>query len=423
MNVTFFFPYPHISGIPVLFSNIANYLVKNSHYTIYIIDYENGALINNCIRHERLIFKPFYDFKKCYINYETFLILQAGPPYKLRKELIINSNNIKIIEWSAYEFNLIPFLSKFKFIRNLQIASTNFYKFSNLFNISKIKNTKNWIDFLISKKAIHFMTNHIYETPKKFLNLDENLTPSFIPNFSFGELIFDKNLIKKKSIEAKLILNLAWVGRIVDFKVHILNYSLKSLSKYSEKNKRKIFFHIIGDGPAHRLIEFNCSNSFFKIINVGRLNKNKIDNYLQENIHSVFAMGTSAIDAARLGLPVILLDQSLIKIRKDYVFRYLFEATGFDLGHPLIKSDFICNNNSIDIIINDLSNKYVEVGIKCYDHFKNNHSIEIVIKKLLKSLKNKNYYTIDEVPKNMRIQGFFRLLYLLYVQYIKKKYY
>ena len=267
------------------------------------------------------------------------------------------------------------------------------------------------------------MTNYIYETPKKFLKLDENLTPSFLPNFSFGELIYDKNLIVKKSIEAKLILNIAWVGRIVDFKVHILNYSLRSLSKYSEKNKRKIVFHVIGDGPAHSLIEFNYSNSFFKIINVGRLNKNKIDNYLQENIHSVFAMGTSAIDAARLGLPVVLLDQSFTKITNDYVFRYLYNAIGFDLGHPLIKSDFQNNNNSIDIIINDLSNTYVEVGNKCYNYFKNNHSIEIVINKLLQSLKNNNYYTIDDIPKKMRIQGFLRHLYLFYVQFIKKKYY
>ena len=62
-NITFFFPYPHISGIPVLFSNLTNHLLETNKSFINIIDYKDGALINSCDEHPRLNLIEFKDFE------------------------------------------------------------------------------------------------------------------------------------------------------------------------------------------------------------------------------------------------------------------------------------------------------------------------------------------------------------------------
>ena len=90
MNITFFFPYPHISGIPVLFSNLTNYLLRDNQHEINVIDYRNGALIRSCAASPRLNFIEFKDFENCIIDFDTHLIIQAGLPSKLRKELKIS---------------------------------------------------------------------------------------------------------------------------------------------------------------------------------------------------------------------------------------------------------------------------------------------------------------------------------------------
>ena len=420
-NVTFFFPYKQISGIPVLFSNIANFLIKNSKINVNIIDYKDGALIRNCIAHERLNFIEFKDFLPCKINFNTCLILQAGLPYKLRKELIIGEK-VKIIQWAAHEFNLVPFISRFNYIRKIQEKYRIVYTLFCIINFKKFNTLKQWIPEMINRGSIVFMTQCIYETTREYLNFKEPNNINFIPNISDGLFEYNKESVNRKAEEVKVIIEIGWIGRLADFKIHILNYSICSLSKLANKKKIKINFHIIGEGEFDNLLSLNLENEYFSIINVGSLEKNQVDLYLEDNLHCLFSMGTSAIDGARLGLPIVLLDQSYLPILNDYKFKYLFNATGFDLGHPVTSNDFESGNDSLNKIIDDLVNDYYNISTKCLNYFNKNHKIDIVVNNLLE-LFQENYYSIHEVPKEIYRQGIFRKLYLFYLKKVKKSYY
>ncbi len=420
-NVTFFFPYKQISGIPVLFSNIAKFLIKNSKINVNIIDYKDGALIRNCVPNERINFIEFKDFVPCNINFNTCLILQAGLPYKLRKELNIGEQ-VKIIQWAAHEFNLIPFISRFNFIRKIQEKNRIFYFLFCILNFKKFKTLKQWIPEMINRGSIVFMTQCIYETTREYLKFKEPHNIKYIPNTSDGLFEYNNESVNRKAKEVKDKIEIGWIGRLADFKIHILNYSISSLSKLAIKKKIKINFHIIGEGEFHNLLSLNSENEYFSIIKVGSLEKNQVDLYLENNLHCLFSMGTSAIDGARLGLPVVLLDQSYLPILSDYKFKYLFNSTGFDLGHPVTSEDFEKGNNSLNQIIHDLVNDYYCISSKCVNYFNKNHKIEIVVNNLLE-LFQENYYSINEVPKEINKQGFFRKLYFFYLEKVKKSYY
>lgn len=420
-NITFFFPYPYISGIPVLFSNIANYLAQKDNITINIIDYENGALKLSCLKHRRINFIVFNDFEACKIDYKTCLIIQAGIPYKLRSELKIGPE-VKIIQWAAHEYNLVPFIFKLKFFRNLQERYHWMYLAVCLLNYHKYKILSKWVLKMINQGAIVFMTECIYKTTKNHLKFKQPDRITYMPNLSDGKNAYDEQSIILKSKEISEILHICWVGRIADFKVHILNYSIQSISKLALKIKKHICFHIIGEGEYLKELNLNCANDFFKLKNVGKLEKSEVDYYLQKHIHCLFSMGTSALDGARIGLPVVLLDQSYIPIKPGYKFRYLNTVTGFDLGHPINKDDFEEGNNTLQVIIEELISDYRKVSNRCLEHFNENHTIQIVTEKLLKQF-DENYYRINEVPVELLKQGIGRKIYYYYKKNIKKNFY
>tara|TARA_B100001057_G_scaffold184276_1_gene185004 strand:+ start:17500 stop:18768 length:1269 start_codon:yes stop_codon:yes gene_type:complete len=422
MNITFFFPYPYISGIPVLFSNLTNYLLKDNKHEINIIDYKNGALIRNCKPNLKLKFIEFKDFESCVLDFETNLIIQAGLPHKLRQELKI-SKKVKILQWAAHESNLIPYLSRFNFILKIQQSNLIIHKIFHMINRKNYKILSMWVSKMIDRGSIVFMTEEIYNNTIKYLFLKDSNSVTYLPNFSFGDINYNYKIINRKSKKIINEINLAWVGRIADFKIHILNYSIKKLCNYSLKTKTKINFHIIGTGKLKSKLRFDFQNQYFKIVELGAVEKSEVDKYLQTNIDVMFSMGTSALDGARLGIPVILLDQSNVEIKDGYIFKFLFDSKGFDLGHPVSKLDFKIGNNSLEKIIKGLKSNYKILSKKTLKYYNENHSIEIVSKKLINLINNNSVYFLDEIDSTLFKQSLLRKLYFFYLRKIRKSYY
>jgi hypothetical protein len=422
MNITFFFPYPYISGIPVLFANLTNYLLKDDKHEINIIDYKNGALIRSCKPNSKLNFIEFKDFESCIIDFETHLIIQAGLPYKLRQELKI-TDKVKILQWAAHESNLVPYLSRFNFILKVQNSNLIIHKVFKLINNKAYKILSSWISMMINRGSIVFMTQEIYNNTTKYLFLKNTHSVTYLPNFSFGETNYNEQIIINKAKKINQELNLSWVGRIADFKIHILNYSILKLSDYAFKTQTKINFHIIGSGEFERILNLDSQNKYFKIIKVGALEKDVVDKYLEKNIDAMFSMGTSALDGARIGLPVVLLDQSVTKVKDGYIFKFLFDSKGFDLGHPISNSDFKIGNKTLENILSEIIKNYKDVSKKTLDYYIENHSIESVSKKLLNLINNNSFYSLNDIDKSLMRLSLSRKLYLFYLKNIKKSYY
>ena len=148
---------------------------------------------------------------------------------------------------------------------------------------------------------------------------------------SGGITQFTSSVLDRKIAEIEETVEMAWVGRIGDFKVHILNYTILQAAAWAEKLKRKTRFHIIGGGEFGDILDTSISNNYFSIINVGGLEKNDSDKYTLDHVHILFAMGTSSIDGARVGLPVVLLDYTYTPVKVPYVFRYLHHTKNYDL--------------------------------------------------------------------------------------------
>jgi hypothetical protein len=165
-------------------------------------------------------------------------------------------------------------------------------------------------------------------------------------------------------------------------------YTIKKLSSLAFAQKKKIRFLIIGEGPFKREISaLNVNHEWFSIEMIGSLKPDVLDNYLMEHTDVLTAMGTSALEGAKLGIPTILLDISYYPVKGDYNFRWLHETKNFDLAHDITQLDLKEGNLSLNNMLNDLHSNYQALSTKALEYFLKNHEMKIVLDKFVLKVK------------------------------------
>jgi hypothetical protein len=396
-NFCFFFPYHEDSGVPVLFYRIANIIASLSHENkVSIIDYENGAMARHMHNLPNLKHIVFHDNVDVIPPEDAILIMQSDVPYYWPSKLKPTVNT-RIFFWNLHPRNFVPSLLPFPVIREWPFKSFKLYKLLTKLFPTTIKNLQDFVNLLIVNNAISFMDQTNNDYTQKYLFLKDKIisylpVPIPIPISS----IEINNSGKKRNNNG---INVCWIGRICDFKVHIMVYICNKLKVVAEQLEINLNFHIVGDGPFMKHAQENIVTSdFFKVSYIGALPHGKLANYISENVDIVAAMGTSALEGAALGKPTILLDFSYSKIEVNYQFRWIFETINYDLGHEISKKDIDNKGESLLQMINEVITNYDDISKKCYDYCYINHNIDNIVNKLI-DLANQSTLTYGMINK------------------------
>jgi len=376
-SITFFFPYYDVSGVPILFLNLAEFISAHYNYDVYIVDYKNGYMSCNRKKESKVKLIEFENGKFVRIL-DTILVMQAILPYAIRPELLI-SKNTKLFFWCLYPDIFFPFVFPFNFISKFVKSKFKLYKLIlKLFYRNTIKKIKKFVTEMNDCKTLIFMDSSNLDRTNEILELKLN------PDIYLPILCKSSGSVVNKSVFNKKDLNISWVGRICDFKVYILKYTIEKLIEIAEKQKKNIVFHVIGNGDKKYLIEnIKVKSKYFNLKIVGVIPKNQLDQYLIDNIDINAAMGTSALESAKLSIPTIVLDISHKEILGDYIFRWLHDTTNFDVGHNISSLDFENDNKSLEKMLKHFEQEKKILENKSYQYFQNNHTIESVSSKLI----------------------------------------
>lgn len=368
--IVFYFPYKEgPGGVNVLFLRLSDYLADNSDHEIFIADYENGYMVthNTNKRVRELYLKPD---EPLLFPEDAIIILQSLPPWHLPKELKFTLKT-RLIFWNLHPHNL---LWDFK-LDNLSRPLSN--KLKTVYSIYLIKQ---FISELLKYNALIIMDGENKQATEAIINkyiYDSILVPVPTEYLNRQSFSFSNNF--------------AWLGRLADFKISILIETIKKLAEYALKKKFKINFMIIGDGPDKNIIVKSVElykNKYFKVNFVGEIDITNLETFLINNVSVLFAMGTSALDGARLGIPVVLLDFSYKPLKGDYIFRFLYETKNFTLARDIGDWAYESGNTSLENIIYNLLNDYDKISNKCFEYVKQNHEIDVVAKKFINLINN-----------------------------------
>ena len=376
-KIVFCFPYRGVGGVSLLFLRIAEHLASMTQYEVYCIDYIDGFISKN-VNTNKVHMLFYSDSIVVDVPEKSAIVFQTMTPWSIFPNIKIPMES-KVFFWNCHPNNLIPtiplinnFLQKHNAYRNFMLKT--------IFLTYWLKCNR-FLGLMIENNAIAFMDSaNKKNTESVFFPIEEN---GFLPIPALdGEL--------KKYPNDKLMIsdtiNMSWIGRIVDFKYHILFFTLKKLNYISKNFSKKIIFTIIGDGDYLDKLKketFSFKNIEFHYIE--NLSSKELNDFITTSTDLVFAMGTSALESAKFGIPTVLLDISYFPINFDYKFRFLYESDGATLGEVLrynfilFDRTFLKKNDSdnLENLIIGLINDYQTISEKTRYYFHKNLCIII----------------------------------------------
>ena len=370
-NICFMQPAYNIGGGPLIEVNIAKYLVKHTDLNVYFCDFENGYATN--------LLQDTPEVKILTYNEKDILF-----PIQKKSIIFTNSTRAILLKQMHPENKLIFW----------HYETINCGWNSVFINHEAAK----YLSLLKKENAICY---HDW-SGKDSLNRFQNVG---LTNKDYLYITLDK---KNKECSKNLIdennINIAFLSRLALDKIQSLFYLIKNFADYKTDKKKRL--HIIGDGRSRRIVENFCKNyeNEIEFIFTGTINREKLDDYLINNVDILFGVGTCILESAALKMPSVMLligskrfeDEDAIWLynSKEYCVGIL-QKEKFDFAQPLTPISKILDSVYIE------NNKAAE-GLKCYEYFIKNHTnYDELILNFLQMLIN-DTLTFDKLKRTIK---------------------
>lgn len=400
-NVIFYFPYRNVGGVSILFLGFSKLLTFK--FNVFLVDFRDGYIGSRVP--EGVNFMDIEKVEKYPDN--SVVVFQSVPPWRI-KDLSKFTNNTSFFYWNLHPRNFEPFNVKFntegknilhKFVLKALMTVQGYNK----------KKLKNVIRYFSESNALFFMDEENFLSTKNFFP-DIDIKEKYLPCF----LIPDS--AEKKFFSTKKTYNFCWVGRIVDFKVHILNHLLERLSIFNPTDF-DFYFTIIGTGDGIKTLQDHIANLniLYKINFIEDLPHEQLGHYLIQNCDVLFAMGLSALEGASRKIPTFLVDFSFSPIQFKYRFKYIFEQEKFNLGCQINDSHREADSSFESKILNVISS-YESIADQCYNYWQSNHSGNKTVEIFKESLAFNTTSKSDIFLKRMNFPDLFTFLYFSMVR-------
>jgi len=365
--IVFIFPYRDgPGGVNVLFLRMAEYLVGHTDRKIFIVDYPDGYMTHNR-KDSRVEIIPYHPGEKTYLPPDSVAIFQAVPPWHAWRGIYGSSAKTRFLFWHLHPRNFF-----WNFARR---PGKEPLPWRNPGAMGLLFFVKNFLSQLIDRRGLVTMDG---ENQSAIAELAGN-TASTVP---YLPVCVDGFLAP---VETTFKGNIGWLGRLADFKVPILIHSMERVAELANLYQKRFVFHIWGKGPMENDVHSaarRLESEFFRTEFYGEIAMTDIPT-IRDRVEVIMSMGTAALDGARIGLPVILLDYSYEHIAGRYVFRWLHEAQNYSLGREIVPDMLDDHDESLDRMFRQFDTDYQRVAAASHGYCVSEHSVSAVAERLL----------------------------------------
>lgn len=383
LKLYFCFPYHGVGGVSLLFLRVAEFLAQRGLAECHLVDYADGFMAKN-LRDSCVILETYQDHDSpVVIPPGAIAVFQSMTPWSIFPGIRIDPDS-RILFWNCYPFNLIPVFPGLRRTMQHRPALARLI-LASLLRPYRQK-MRRLVDVMLAKDALVFMDSTNVNTTCRYLGITIP-KPHYLPiPVPVSE---DKRAILMGRDFHGHGLRVVWVGRVVDFKFFILQRSLIELDRLQPRLGMEIRITLVGSGNyLQALSEVVSRLPHLRCEFVDHVAPGDLDEFLISRADLLLAMGTSALEGARLGIPTLLLDVAHGPVSADYVFRWLYERQGYTLGNIISDDDYVSGNTSLADRIDKLISNFPQISARCRNYFTDHHEMSSVGGKLLEILEN-----------------------------------
>lgn len=413
-SIYFIFPHQGVGGVSILFLRLAHKIAADTDYKCVLVDYPDGYMAKRANR--KLVDVLHYtDEGICTINHNALVLFQSMTPWSIFPNLRI-SPEANVVFWSCHPMNFavdMPGVRNFSYKEHPAIKAINNFLLLRF----RVKVSK-FITYLDARHGLVFMDKPNFIAASEFSGTTLS-DPRYVPIPAPS-----KHLISRDDPVGGKGIHFCWVGRIVDFKYFILERFIEDLSQISALGLQTapISLTIVGTGSHWaRLRRYALEKNHISVMFIETMDESEIDSFLTSDVDILAAMGTSALEGAKYGVPTILLDFSYKAVDGSYIYDWLFHRDGYSLGDDV--ANLIKNGDSVgslNSLINEFTIDASKIRTKTYSYFKKNHSIDIVAKKLLSALDDSTVHWGDLERSGLIKPGFIYRFFQKFKRYLKR---
>lgn len=383
-KIILYFPCRGVGGVSLLFQRLSGYLAGLRQ--VFLVDFQDGFMGKSVPGGVSLI---SFDTVTHYPR-DAVLVVQSLSPWNIRDAGKFDDDT-RVLFWNLHPLNLYPYV--------FSLHSTNRWKAlvaQLLLPLSAFRRRKlaKIVEYLSAKNALLFMDGENYERTSAFFPgsiIQKRLLPILSPA--------GKQSCKEPGRE----LQCCWIGRIVDFKVHILLHLIGRLDE-ATSIAGPIHMTVVGDGASlEYLMAETAVYKNIKLTFVANIPPDQLDDFIGTHVDVLFAMGTSALEGASRSVPTILLDYSYYPIKGLYRFKYIFEAADYSLAELIQEERHMEPVSTIGNRLLEIRANNGSIRQSCYNHWLQTYSPDAVTNLFL-SYADGATATIGE----MRRLGFFQ---------------
>ncbi len=370
----------YLGGGEVLALRFAEYLHKTGHDYILLIHNDENCYLKNQAKEKKInyLIWPSNNDSVVYMNSSERLELQSKIANLLTcKDYFVFTFCFRDLYNSLYFFSRLGG-------KNIKYC-TGIYHPEDVFYLSSLTLTKyKIVEFnrriasaFAAKNAIVFTNETARDTSCDFINIDSNENIFPIP------ININNLLIKKKSIN-KLKLRIVSISRFVDFKIG----AVFAIIKFIRKNPT---FHLdlIGYGPFEIIIRLYIFIFTVKNITIyGKVNPDDLYQIIKE-ADLGYAQGTSILEIAKYGIPVVIAPYSRIQdvFNNNFNCMGVFgEKDNFNYGDIIDdgSDNFVSLDQAIFKIVSNYD-EYCKISINHVQKFDSDNIFKSIVSLIISS--------------------------------------
>lgn len=362
----------------MLFLRFAEYLQRNQLADCTLVDYKDGFMARHVTNSDVKVLEYLDMENDVLIPGEAIAIFQAMTPWSIFPGLRFEAN-VKFLFWNCHPFNLIPTLPGFR--QPMQRSE----KISKLFFSSVLRryasNMKRFIDLLVRSSGLVFMDQANLEVTQSFLGVQIR-KPTFVPVAIESNTHAPLQSTQKRDFEKGF--RVTWLGRITDFKYFPLVRCLEELNALQPNLDLPVSVTCIGEGDYDQTLRKSLNSlPNLSVHIVSHIEPDELPRFLLSNTDLLLGMGTSALEAARLGIPTLLLDASYGPLPPTYKYKFLYEQEGFTLASVMLREKAQRGGVALGALIQRLMHDFSDESQRTRDYFAANHEMSVCAKKLV----------------------------------------
>jgi len=340
-KLVFFFPWREISGGPFYLARLANAVARRNLYEVYYTDYQNG-LYETLLEEKNIQVLKFRDELHFEIFPDEPVIVVMAEYWAHVMPKVHSKTKIVFFNWHN---ECIPVLQ-----RDWCVTDDYIEKFLTL-----VKQTSSV--FFCDK-------THWLSHKRGNIEVAEQYVPVIIP--ARNQTVQGGQIRKNER-------NIAVLGRLCQDKIYAVMDLVDNIVNLRDKVKTTVY--IIGEGDHEHLIFNRKFPTYIKIIRCGTMDIKDVISLLARKVDILFAMGTSVLEGASIGLPSVIIPNKMEPFECNK-YPYLFESTGYALGwYPEQMDDLNMDTHTVEEIFSDIyqKKKKFEIGKRCNEYYKKNH--------------------------------------------------